>query len=425
MEVIVAGAGLGGLVAANKLHRLGHDVTVVDAAPTLLPLGVGINMLPHGAGILYELGLEDALNQTGIQTSAVEYRTEFGQVILRDPRGRNAGDPFPQYSIHRGHLHKVLLDAATVALPKGRIMTGHRIEGFTQTADRVSARLRRTDGSAVTLEADLLIGADGVHSALCKQMHPNATLTFSGTMMWRGAVEREPYMDGRTMVIAGHHDAKMVIYPISEEARLRGRSLINLTAEIHIGTSASYPKEDWNRPADVGEFIHAFEHMKFDFLDIPAALREIEDVFVYPMVDRDPLPFWTEGRVTLMGDSAHPMYPIGANGASQAFLDADALDKALQDHADPVEALMAYEQRRLPAAAAVVAANRAKGPEAVLQLARERVTGPDDDISTLISQEEIDAITLGYQKVAGFDPESLQAKQSEIARKGGTTRLPV
>lgn len=425
MEVIVAGAGLGGLVAANKLHRLGHDVTVIDAAPMLLPLGVGINMLPHGAGILYELGLEDALNRTGIQTSAVEYRTEFGQVILRDPRGRNAGDPFPQYSIHRGHLHKVLLDAATAALPAGRIMTGHRIEGFTQTADRVSAQLRRTDGTAATLEADLLIGADGVHSALCKQMHPDAALTFSGTMMWRGAVEREPYMDGRTMVIAGHHDAKMVIYPISEEARLRGRSLINLTAEIHIGTSATYPKEDWNRPAHVSEFIHAFEHMKFDFLDIPAALREIEDVFVYPMVDRDPLPFWSQGRVTLMGDSAHPMYPIGANGASQAFLDADALDKALREHADPVEALQAYEQQRLPAAAAVVAANRAKGPEAVLQLARERVTGPDDDISALISREEIDAITRSYQKVAGFDPESLQAKQSEIDRKGGTTRLPV
>jgi 2-polyprenyl-6-methoxyphenol hydroxylase-like FAD-dependent oxidoreductase len=415
MRVIIAGAGLGGLVTALKLARLGMDVAVLESAPVLLPLGVGINMLPHGASILYELGLEEDLKRTGIQTAAVEYRTQYGQLILRDPRGLNAGNPFPQYSIHRGQLHKILLDAATQALPEGCILTGHRVAGFSQDRDSVTVWAVRPDGAAATLEAELLIAADGVHSNICKQLHGDAPLVFSGTMMWRGAIERDPYLDGQTMVIAGHHDAKMVIYPISEEARQRGRSLVNLTAEINIGRDARFPRGDWNRPAVPTEFIHAFEDYKFDFLDIPEALRETRNFFVYPMADREPLPFWSKGRVTLLGDAAHPMYPIGANGASQAFLDADALEKALRSFADPVEALRVYEAQRLPAAASVVAANRAKGPEAVLQLAKERVKGPQDDVRALISQEEIDAITLGYQRVAGFDAAALERRKGAMA----------
>jgi 5-methylphenazine-1-carboxylate 1-monooxygenase len=415
MRVIVAGAGLGGLVAAIMLHRLGMDVTILEAVPALLPLGVGINVLPHGVSILYELGLEEQLKRTGIQTSAVEYRTQYGQLILRDPRGLNADNPFPQYSIHRGQLHRILLDAATAELSEGRIVTGHRVTGFSQAGNTVSVQALRPDGATSSFETDLLVAADGVNSAVCKQMHGDLPLLFSGTMMWRGAIEREPFLDGQTMVVAGHHDAKIVIYPISEEARLRGRSLVNLVAEINIGRDTAIPSQDWNRPADVSEFIYAFEDYKFDFLDVPAALRQTGSLFVYPMADRDALPFWSQGRITLLGDAAHPMYPIGANGASQAFLDADALEKALRAHADPIEGLRAYEAQRLSAAAAVVAANRAKGPEAVLQLAKERVTGPNDDVRALISKEEIDAITRSYQKVAGFDAATLAARKDSMA----------
>jgi 2-polyprenyl-6-methoxyphenol hydroxylase-like FAD-dependent oxidoreductase len=411
MNVLIAGAGLGGLVAALKLHRLGMRVIVADSAKELLPLGVGINMLPHGAAILYELGLEEGLKRTGVQTRAVEYRTQYGQLILRDPRGLHAGVPWPQYSIHRGQLHKLLLDAALAELGTNSILTGHRFERFAQNGDTVTAFFRRSDDSIVELEANLLIGADGTHSAVCNQLHVEPLpLVFSGTMMWRGALEREPYLDGETMVVAGHHDSKMVIYPISEEARQRGKSLVNMTAEINIGKDKTYPREDWNRRAEVNEFIHAFEGWKFDFMDIPATLRETKNIFVYPMVDRDALPFWSQNRVTLLGDAAHPMYPIGANGASQAFLDADALGSAFAETKDPVEALLIYESRRLPATAKVVAANRSKGPEAVLQLARERIKGPDDDVRALISQEEIDAITVKYQQVAGFDANTLQKR---------------
>jgi 2-polyprenyl-6-methoxyphenol hydroxylase-like FAD-dependent oxidoreductase len=420
MKVVIAGAGLGGLAAALKLHRLGLEVTVLEAVRTLQPLGVGINLLPHGAAVLYELGLGDRLAATGIQTRAVEYRTQWGQLILRDPRGLHAGSPWPQYSIHRGHLHKILLDAALERLPAGGVVTGHRVEGFEQTArGGVTVRARRADDDAVvSVETDILIGADGIHSPVCRQLHPDrSSLAFSGTMMWRGAIEREPYLDGETMVVAGHHDSKVVIYPISEEARRRGRSLVNMTAEIHIGKQASYPREDWNRPAKVEEFIHAFRDWQFDFMDVGATFLATRDFLVYPMVDRDPLPHWGQGRVTLLGDAAHPMYPIGANGASQAFLDVDALCSALIEvgRRDPVEALRLYEDKRLPATAAVVASNRSKGPEAVLQLARERIKGPQDDVRALISQAEIEAITVGYQKVAGFDAATLKGRKEAEA----------
>lgn len=419
MDILIAGAGIGGLTAAIKLHRLGLRVKVVDAARELRPLGVGINLLPHGAGILCELGLGDGLQATGIQTRAVEYRTQYGQLILRDPRGRHAGSPWPQYSIHRGHLHKLLLDAARAELPHGHLLTDRRVDRFEQsTGGRVTVSMRSVDGGRSELSADALVGADGIHSAVCRQMHPDAALSFSGTMMWRAAVESEPFLDGETMIVAGHHDRKTVIYPISREAFDRGRSLVNLTAEIHIGQDAAYLPEDWNRSAALEEFIGEFESFKFDFIDVPALFRQSRNIFVYPMVDRDPLPCWSVGAVTLLGDAAHPMYPIGANGASQAILDADALAGAFEDAGcvDAQRALRLYEERRLPAAARVVASNRTKGPEAVLQLARERVKGPDDDVGALISREEIDAITVGYQKVAGFDSATLASRASAGSR---------
>jgi 2-polyprenyl-6-methoxyphenol hydroxylase-like FAD-dependent oxidoreductase len=350
----------------------------------------------------------------------VEYRTQYGQLILRDPRGRHAGSPWPQYSIHRGHLHQLLLDAARSELPPGRVLADRRVEGFEQTSGKgVTVRMRSVDGSRSELAADVLIGADGIHSAICRQLHPEAAaLSFSGTMMWRTAVETNPFLDGETMIVAGHHDRKTVIYPISREALDRGRSLLNLTAEIHIGKDAAYLPEDWNRSAALEEFIGEFESFKFDFIDVPAVFRQSRHIFVYPMVDRDPLPCWSVGAVTLLGDAAHPMYPIGANGASQAILDADALAQAFQEvgRHDAMAALELYEARRLPATARVVASNRSKGPEAVLQLARERIKGPEDDVSALISREEIEAITVGYQKVAGFDSVTLAGRAS-----GGST----
>jgi 2-polyprenyl-6-methoxyphenol hydroxylase-like FAD-dependent oxidoreductase len=418
VQALIVGAGIGGLTAAMELHRLGVQVIVAEAASKIQPLGVGINLLPHGVGVLCELGLGEQLARTGIQTRAVEYRTQFGHLILRDPRGLHAGSPWPQYSIHRGQLQALLFEAVTRIISGDRMLVGHRLEYFEQAGSRVTSVLRRRyDGQAISIQSDMLIGADGVQSTLCEQLH-NAPvpLSFSGTMMWRGAVEGEPFLDAETMVIAGHHDTKAVIYPISKQAAERGRSLMNWVAEIRVGEEAHYLSRDWNRRAKIEEFIDAFEDWHFDFLDIPALFRATPDIFVYPMVDRDTLPFWSVGRVTLLGDAAHPMYPIGANGASQAILDAAALAQALDETGlvDVEAALARYEARRLPATDQVVTSNRSKGPEAVLQLARERIHSADDDVEALISREEIDAITRKYEKIAGFDASTLRKQEKSL-----------
>jgi 2-polyprenyl-6-methoxyphenol hydroxylase-like FAD-dependent oxidoreductase len=415
MDILIVGAGIGGLTAGLLLDRLDLRVTIVEAASAIEPLGVGINLLPHGAAVLWELGLGERLAATGIETRSLEYRTRFGQLILADPRGRHAGLPWPHLSIHRGDLQTILLEAARARFGE-RILTGHRFERFKQDERGVTAFLhRRADGADVTMRADALIGADGIHSRLCRELHPGiGPLRFSGVIMWRGAVERAPYLDGRTMVIAGHHATKAVIYPISGEAAGRGRSLVNWVAELRVGESAPYERADWNRFGTIDEFIAPFEDWRFDWLDIPALFRATKEIYVYPMVDRDPLPRWSFGRVTLLGDAAHPMYPIGANGGSQAIIDADALAVAFTEHGGDVEsALAAYETARREATSQVTLSNRAKGPERVLVLAHERVRRPEDDVTKLITKAELDAITLDYRKVAGFDLETLQRRAAK------------
>jgi 2-polyprenyl-6-methoxyphenol hydroxylase-like FAD-dependent oxidoreductase len=419
MEFLVVGAGIGGLTAALKLHQLGLNVTVAEAATDMRPLGVGINLLPHGVAVLSELGLEDRLAATGIETRAIEYRTKYGQLILSDPRGRDAGFPWPQYSIHRGHLQMILLEAARERIGSERIKTGLEFQDLDREAHGIIAHFRRRPGGGVeSLRADALIGADGIRSRVCEVLVPAAPpLLFSGVMLYRGAVERDPFLDGRTMIIAGHHDCKAVIYPVSHEAANRGRSLVNWVAEIRVGKDKRYEREDWNRRASAEEFAAHYQDWKLGFIDVTALFRSTPQIYVFPMIDRDPLPHWSFGRVTLLGDAAHPMYPIGANGASQAILDAEVLAHALAESNGNIEdAMSAYEARRLAPTAQVVLSNRAKGPERVLQLANERIRGPEDRIAEIITREELDAITQDYQRLSGFDLETLRKRGANSKR---------
>jgi 2-polyprenyl-6-methoxyphenol hydroxylase-like FAD-dependent oxidoreductase len=409
MKVAIAGGGIGGLTLALMLHERGIDVHVYEAADEIRPLGVGINLLPHASQQLCQLGLESVLAGKGVETSMLAYFNKFGQEIWREPRGRAAGYDTPQYSIHRGELQMTLLQTAVERLGADRIHAGHTFKSFEQVADRVlSTYTTRSGQTDVQVETDVLIGADGIHSAVRRFMYPQGDQPrFSGRMLWRGVTEAEPYMDGRSMFMAGHQDQKFVCYPISEPLRKQGRSLINWIAELRV-PNGELPKSDWNRKVDKATFSKPFDNWKWGWIDIPALIEAAEVVYEFPLVDRDPLPRWTFERVTLMGDAAHPMYPIGSNGSAQAILDARYLTDCLTGEMDLLYALREYEAERLPRTTGIVLRNRMNGPEQVMQLAEERAPNGFATISDVMPHSELEAIAMRYKRLAGFDKDTLK-----------------
>jgi 2-polyprenyl-6-methoxyphenol hydroxylase-like FAD-dependent oxidoreductase len=413
MKILVAGAGIGGLAAAMCLERAGFDVELFEAASELQPLGVGINIQAGAVRILSQLGLEPALAATGIETRELRYANRHGQTIWADPRGRHAGLPWPQFSIHRGELQMILLRAARQRLGADRIRFGRRIAGVEQTADKVTARFDDRHGTIVdTAQGDILIAADGIHSAVRAQLYPDeGPPKGQGILMWRGVTVGKPFLDGATMVQAGHHTQKFVCYPISRAHAERGEALINWICDLHLGERAMLAREDWNRPGKLADFLPRFADWKFDWLDVPGVIRAAHAVYEFPMVDRDPLPRWSHGRVTLLGDAAHPMYPIGSNGASQAILDgeviAQELSQALSAGGDPVKALQRYEERRLPPTARIVESNRRKGIDIMLDIVEQRAPQGFEKLENVLPAIELDRIVADYKKLAAQDRESL------------------
>jgi 2-polyprenyl-6-methoxyphenol hydroxylase-like FAD-dependent oxidoreductase len=397
MRIAIAGAGIGGLSAALCLHEKGHRVELFEAVDALQPLGVGINVLPHASGVLHGLGLGDSLDDLAIRTRAIEYRTRFGHVIQSDPRSVEAGFEHPQYSIHRGELQFLLLDTVRDRLGPAAVALGRALTGFTQNDTCV--QISFADGA--THDADLLVGAEGFRSKVRRQLHPNeGPAHYEGTMMWRGANLQSPFADGRTMFIAGDHEVKFVCYPISGRAGRAGMALVNWVAEVRHDQPRAAEEADWMREGD-RNFIAEFLGFQMPDIDIPALLRNTQKITQYPMLDRDPLPWWTQGRVSLLGDAAHPMYPIGANGASQAIVDARALADALDEQPGP-EGLLAYEEVRRAVTTNVVLNNRVSGPERVLDIAAARVKDASDRIEDLISVDELEEVAATYRKIAGF-----------------------
>ena len=414
MKITIAGGGIGGLALALMLDKLGVDVDVWEAVQDIKPLGVGINLLPHAVKELAELGLEDTLAEIGIKTSQLAYYNRHGQQIWIEPRGRAAGYDWPQFSIHRGALQVALLRAATARLGPQRVHAGHALESFEQDDHGVIARMRRrSDDTLIETRSSMLVGADGIHSALRRLLHPiGDEPRFSGRMLWRAITESQPFMDGRSMFMAGYQDQKFVAYPISEPLRRQGRSLINWIAELRVPDGAP-PATDWNKRVDKSVFAPAFANWKWDWIDIPALIEGAATVYEFPLVDRDPLPRWTVGRVTLLGDAAHPMYPIGSNGSAQAILDARYLADCIAGCAarggDLLYALKEYEAERLPRTAGIVLRNRLNGPEQVMQIAEERAPDGFANIDDVIPFAERDEISQRYKRLAGFDRQSLAA----------------
>ncbi len=408
-DVIIVGAGIGGLTLGLALQRCGIPCRIFESAAEIRPIGVGINLLPHATKELAALGLERSLASVAIETRDATFFNRFGQLIYQEPLGRAAGYEHPQFSIHRGDLQMVLLDAFRARAGSDRLNANHHCTGVEQDESGVSVHFSNGPGgfNRSTVRGRVAIACDGINSAIRKQFFPSeGEPRYSGVNMWRGVTRWKPILSGASMVRAGWlSHGKMVIYPI-RPAGADGLQLVNWVAEIE---TPNYLKRDWNRRGAIEDFIGAFADWHFDWLDVPAFIRAADSVLEFPMVDQDPLQRWSFGRVTLLGDAAHPMVPRGSNGAGQAILDARALASALSENDDPVAALAAYEKQRLEATTRIVLTNRTNPPDAILREVFQRTHDrPFASIDDVISRDELVALSEGYKRIAGYSKEALR-----------------
>jgi 2-polyprenyl-6-methoxyphenol hydroxylase-like FAD-dependent oxidoreductase len=408
-DIIIVGAGVGGLTLGLALHAAGIPCRIFESAAEIRAVGVGINLLPHATKELAALGLEADLARVAIATTDATFFNRFGQLIYQEPLGRAAGYDHPQFSIHRGDLQMVLLDAFRKRAGADKLITNHHCLGVEQ--DESGVRVSFSDGpngaNRSVVRGRVAIACDGINSALRKQFYPGeGEPRYSGVNMWRGVTRWNPILSGASMVRAGWlSHGKMVIYPI-RPVDADGLQLVNWVAEIE---TPVYRKRDWNRKGSMDDFIGAFADWHFDWLDVPELIRASDSVLEFPMVDQDPLPRWTFDRVTLLGDAAHPMVPRGSNGAGQAILDARALTSTLLEHDNPMDALAAYEKQRLEATTRIVLTNRINPPDAILREVFERTHDkPFQAIDDVISRDELVALSEGYKRIAGYSKEALR-----------------
>ncbi|KAF1810092.1 FAD/NAD(P)-binding domain-containing protein [Eremomyces bilateralis CBS 781.70] len=462
LSILIVGAGIGGLSTALHLHAAGFtSIRIFESSSSITPLGVGINLQPHAVLLLRNLGLLPALHASAIETADLNYYTQHGELIVREPRGLAAGYAVPQFSVHRGELQMMLLDAVRERLGKGAVRLDHALERFEQGEEEVTAHFVRKPAKGTdevvgpaeipTASGHVLLACDGIHSSCRAQLYPTeGPPRFSGRILWRGCTVREKgFLTGRSMVWAGHADQKFIAYPIGGGSFRKGRSLVNWIAELRVRDEGdpdlTPPPVDWLRGVDREKFLPRFVGWRFmderegrdttqsdQVLDVEELVEATDTVYEFPMCDRDPVDRWCEGRMTLMGDAAHPMYPIGSNGASQAILDSEALVTAFLSlpqtpsglSAGVASALQAYEKQRRPPTTAIVLSNRANGPDQVLQLVYERA--PDGlqgrHVHDIVPEKEIDEVGRKYKQIAGFEVTKVNAMAVEsegVAERAG------
>jgi len=403
VEILVAGGGIAGLAFALCLHARGLTCRVFESARQLRELGVGITLLPHGMRELAALGLEPRLRAVAIENEESVFFNRHGQLIYREPRGRFAGYATPELGIHRGRLHRVLYEAACERLGPERIVLDRECIAATQDGDGVTLKLRESSTGAEigSVRGDVVVACDGVNSTIRRQFYPGETLAFTGINTWRGVTRRAAILTGRSYIRIGTVETgKIVIYPIADHVDGTGRQLVNWMAERRMPGA---PMNDWNKPGRLQDFLPFYADWHFDWLDVPGLVSSADAVLEYPMVDKDPVARWSFGRITLMGDAAHPMYPRGSNGAAQALIDARTLAEILARSSDAEAALREYERARLEPTARVVRTNREHPPDYIIMKVDELTGGrPFRHIDDVISQDELRELSESYKRIAGF-----------------------
>ncbi|MCF6316309.1 MAG: flavin-dependent oxidoreductase [Marinosulfonomonas sp.] len=415
MTVLIAGAGIAGLTLGLSLHQVGIAFHIYETVEDIRPLGVGINLQSLATRELFELGLEVELDKVGLRTEEVGYFNAYGQEIWREPRGTMAGNNWPQYSIHRGGLQMALLEALIERAGADVLTMGAAVTDWREVDEGVEITLNmRKSGQTSTVTGTVLIAADGINSGLRAGFYPDeGPAVWGGTMMWRGITKGPRFLTGRSMAMAGDKDCKFVCYPIGDTDD--GGSLINWIADLTLPKGYDWLSQDWNRTGKREDFADRFAGMKFDWLDIPKLISDAYGIWEFPMVDRNPLPRWSFGPVTLLGDAAHAMYPIGSNGATQGIIDARILARELRRHGVGQGALTAYDNERREVVNAVVLANRGDGPDKVLDIVAERAPNGFDDIEAVMPLSERRAFADRYKAVTGMTIDDLNKRPAILA----------
>ena len=410
MTILVAGGGIAGLSVALTCHQIGLPVRVFESVSELKPLGVGINMQPNAVRELLELGFADTLEAIGVQAEEWALFARNGREVWSETRGTLAGYRWPQYSVHRGRLQMALYDAVLERLGAEAVVTGAELVAYASKSDSVTAIFRAPNGDTRRETGELLIAADGIHSTVRAQMYPDeGPPLWNGAVMWRGVSQHAPVRTRNSFVLVGEMAHRFVCYPISRADAATGLAAMNWIAEFVVGDRAAWQDSDWNRRAELDDFLPAFLDWDFGWLDAPAMIRGADEVFVYPMVDRDPVDHWVDGRVLLIGDAAHAMYPTGSNGASQAIIDARLLGASLIEHGVSEQALEAYEVGLLPDINELILRNRGAGPVGLLGVVEERCNGDFEDINDVIPRREAEEFMARYKAAAGFAKDTLNA----------------
>jgi 2-polyprenyl-6-methoxyphenol hydroxylase-like FAD-dependent oxidoreductase len=408
MTVLICGAGIGGLCLGLSLQQLNIPFQIFESSDTIEPLGVGINLQPNAVRELSALGIKDDLKMIGIETEEFGLFSKRGLEIWTEPRGLKAGYNVPQFSVHRGKLQKFLYNTLIGRMEYNPVKLGMRATGYKTLSSSVQLNcINKNKKKNETFNGDILVACDGINSVIRKQLFPNeGEPLWNGAILWRGLTLACPFRTGASMVMIGHDTQRFVSYPISSKDNI-GNAEINWIAELKFNPKKPWSKSNWSKRVDKSKFIDSFLDWSFHWINPIKLISEASSIYEYPMVDRDPLPNWTFERTTLLGDAAHPTYPVGSNGASQAIIDARKLAFYLKVNGVNKTAISNYEKEMLPLTTNITLANRNAGPDALLQVVEDRCGGSFSDIREIISQNELKVHSEKYKSVAGLNIERL------------------